>query len=193
MMGRVGRLLVLVNGLPGAGKSTVGQALARVLGARFLSKDTVKKALAACVDDPAGLPDLGGVAMDAVWSLARTSPTSVVIDSWWFAPRDREFARAGIEKVGADRAVEVWCDAPAAVARARYTRRRRADFFHDNERLSTHWDLWADQATPLGLVPLVVVDTTIPVDYADLTERIDRATDDTEPGRASNLLPPQRT
>ncbi|MFF0498652.1 AAA family ATPase [Nocardia aobensis] len=189
----MGSLLVLVNGLPGAGKSTVGQALARVLGARFLSKDTVKEALAACVDDPAGLPDLGGVAMDAVWSLARTSPTSVVIDSWWFAPRDREFARAGIEKVGADRAVEVWCDVPAAVARARYTRRRRADFFHDNERLSTHWDLWAGQATPLGLVPLVVVDTTIPVDYADLTERIDRATDDTGPGRASNLLPPQRT
>ncbi|WP_198163801.1 AAA family ATPase [Nocardia violaceofusca] len=84
----MGRLLVLVNGLPGAGKSTVGQALARVLGARFLSKDTVKEGLAACVDDPADLPDLGGVAMDAVWSLARTSPTSVVIDSWWFAPRE---------------------------------------------------------------------------------------------------------
>ncbi|PPJ24646.1 hypothetical protein C5E45_24905 [Nocardia nova] len=74
--------------------------------ARFLSKDAVKEALATCVEDPADLPDLGGVAMDAVWSLARTSPTSVVIDSWWFGPRDTEFARAGIEKVGADRAVD---------------------------------------------------------------------------------------
>lgn len=183
---------MLVNGLPGAGKSTVGQALARVLRAQFLSKDAVKEALAACVDDPAGLPDLGGVAMDAVWSLARTSPTSVVIDSWWFAPRDREFARAGIEKVGADRAVEVWCEVPAHVAKARYTRRRRADFFHDHERLSTHWDLWADQATPLRLVPLVLVDTTIPVDYTDVTQRIERATDDAQADRASNLASPQR-
>ncbi len=185
MIGRMGTLLVLVNGLPGAGKSTVGQALARVLGARFLSKDVVKEALATCVEDPAGLPDLGGVAMDAVWSLARTSPTSVVIDSWWFAPRDRQFARAGIEKVGADRAVEVWCHVPAHVAKARYTRRRRADFFHDDERLRTQWDIWADQATPLHLTPIVVVDTTIPVDYTDLIERIERATDN--PGNVAHL------
>ncbi|WP_167354272.1 AAA family ATPase [Nocardia kruczakiae] len=189
----MGTLLVLVNGLPGAGKSTVGRALAQVSGARFLSKDAVKEALATCVEDPAGLTDLGGIAMDAVWSLARTIPASVVIDSWWFAPRDREFARAGIEKVGADRAVEVWCDVPAHVARARYTRRRRADFFHDGERLSTQWDVWAEQATPLHLVPVVVVDTTVPVDYTDLVERIERATDDTPPRRAPNLLPPQRT
>ncbi|MBF5002390.1 AAA family ATPase [Nocardia sp. BSTN01] len=191
MMGRVGKLLVLVNGLPGAGKSTVGQALAQVSGARFLSKDMVKEALATCVEDPAGLPDLGGIAMDAVWSLARTIPTSVVIDSWWFAPRDREFARAGIEKVGADRAVEVWCHVPAHVAKARYTQRCRADFFHDSERLTTQWDIWAEQATPLHLAPIVIVDTTAPVDYPDLIERIERATDDAHPQPASNPSLPQ--
>lgn len=79
MMGRVGTLLVLVNGLPGAGKSTVGRALAQVSGARFLSKDAVKEALATCVEDPAGLTDLGGIAMDAVWSLAPRLPPVAAI------------------------------------------------------------------------------------------------------------------
>ncbi|MDR7169214.1 putative kinase [Nocardia kruczakiae] len=68
----MGTLLVLVNGLPGAGKSTVGRALAQVSGARFLSKDAVKEALATCVEDPAGLTDLGGIAMSGATS-RRTS------------------------------------------------------------------------------------------------------------------------
>jgi len=174
MMGRMGKLLVLVNGLPGAGKSTVGQALAPALRARLLSKDAVKEALATCVEDPAALPDLGGVAMDAAWSMARTSPTSVVIDSWWFAPRDTQFARAGIEKVGADRAVEIWCDVPPSVARTRYASRRRPGFYHDAQRLGTQWDRWAREAAPLGLTPVVTIDTTRPVDYTALAAQIHR-------------------
>ncbi|MFD6222466.1 AAA family ATPase [Nocardia asteroides] len=40
------KLLVLINGLPGSGKSTLGRALAPKLHAQFLSKDTVKVSLA---------------------------------------------------------------------------------------------------------------------------------------------------
>ncbi|MFJ9363453.1 hypothetical protein ACIRRA_03400 [Nocardia sp. NPDC101769] len=39
-------LLVLVNGLPGAGRTTLGAALARSLDAWFLSKDAIGEALA---------------------------------------------------------------------------------------------------------------------------------------------------
>jgi predicted kinase len=38
-------MLVLVNGLPGSGKSTLGAALTPLLRAEFLSKDAVKEAL----------------------------------------------------------------------------------------------------------------------------------------------------
>ncbi|WP_227983492.1 AAA family ATPase [Nocardia spumae] len=171
----MGKLLVLVNGLPGAGKSTTGRALARTLDARFLSKDTVKDALANCVDDAADLPELGGIAMDAIWALARATNSAVVVDSWWFAPRDREHARRGIARAAADRTVEVWCDATEPVARARYASRHRPSYYGDAQRLVTHWDIWARAAAPLGLTPVVTVDTTSPVDYVTLADRIELA------------------
>ncbi|WP_328392117.1 AAA family ATPase [Nocardia sp. NBC_00416] len=171
----MGKLLVLVNGLPGSGKSTLGRALARTLAAEFLSKDTVKEALAGCVTDIDAVPEIGGIAMDAVWALARAAPRDVVvIDSWWFRPRDLRFAEAGIETVAPERIVEVWCEVPVGVARSRYAGRRRAALHRDELRLAADWDSWAEQATPLGIGPVVVVDTTRPVDCAELAIRIGR-------------------
>lgn len=173
---------MLVNGLPGSGKSTLGRSLAHALGAQFLSKDIVKEALATCVDDALAIPEIGGIAMDALWALARATPETVVVDSWWFKPRDLQFAAAGVMQSGADLAVEVWCDVPAEVAKARYTNRRRAALYQDEQRLADDWMVWAEQAEPLGLTPTVVIDTTRPVDYADLVERI-KAAARPHPGR----------
>ena len=169
---RMDELLVMVNGLPGAGKSTLGRSLARELDAWFLSKDAVKEALASCVDGAGALDALGGIAMDTVWALAQAIPGDVVIDSWWFAPRDSSFVRAGLDRVGAVRAVEVWCDVPAEVARARYASRTRADLYRDEEHLAADWGRWAAGAEPLGLTATVVVETNGPVDCVRLASRI---------------------
>lgn len=171
----VGKLLVLINGLPGSGKTTLGRALAPALNARFLSKDAVKEALAGCIGDAEHVPTLGGIAMDAVWALAQETSASAVIDSWWFKPRDLLFAKAGIQTTGADRIAEIWCDVPPTVAKSRYQRRRRAALYRDEQRSANDWDLWAEHATPLGLAPTLFVDTTRPVDCANLAEQIERA------------------
>ncbi|PXX65565.1 putative kinase [Nocardia tenerifensis] len=166
------KFLVLVNGLPGSGKSTLGRALARSLNAQFLSKDTVKEALATCLDDATDLRALGGIAMDTVWALAQAIPGTVVIDSWWFKPRDLYLARTGIRKSGASRAIEIWCDVPAEIARARYAGRNRPALYEDHQRLAEDWDTWAAQAAPLGLIPTLAVDTTGPVDCSHLAGQI---------------------
>ena len=64
--------------------------------------------------------------MDMVWALAQTIPGTVIIDSWWFKPRDLHFARTGIRNTGASHAVEIWCDIPADTAKARYASRNRS-------------------------------------------------------------------
>ncbi len=190
------RLLVLVNGLPGAGKTTVGTRLARTLNARFLSKDAIKEALASCLDNDTDFPQLGGIAMDTVWALAQAIPGDVVIDSWWFKPRDLTFARAGLTNTMPSRVVEVWCDVPAPVAKARYASRHRAAIYQDQQRLAEDWDHWAELAEPLGLTPTVRVDTTRTVDYIDLAQQSTLAADrpgppipDRIPGVSTPLFP----
>ncbi|WP_062981862.1 AAA family ATPase [Nocardia anaemiae] len=166
------KLLVLVNGLPGSGKSTLAALLARELDAQLLSKDTVKEALAEYISRPENVPSLGAIAMEAVWAMATAIPQTVVIDSWWFRPRDLEFARAGIHRVGADRAIEIWCDASVGTARARYARRQRAAVHNDGLRLARDWDKWAAHGRPLELTPVIRVDTTKPTNAVRLGDEI---------------------
>jgi predicted kinase len=164
--------VVLVNGLPGAGKTTLATGLAAELGAVLLSKDAVKEALATVLPDPASVPALGVVAIETVWSLAARLPGIVVMESWWFRPRDLRFVEAGLRSVGAARAVEVWCDVPAEVARSRFAARVRPALHDDARRLAEDWDEWAARAEPLGLTPVVNVDTSNPVEPSQLARTV---------------------
>ena len=156
------RDVVMVNGLPGAGKSALGPGLADAVGGIYLSKDRVKEGLAAAVT--AEVPALGAVSMETVYALAAALPGRVVIDSWWFRPRDLGYARAGLTRCGATAWVEVWCEVPAALSRSRFEARRRPAFYQDAERLATQWSRWAAEAEPLALGPVIRVDTSRPVD-----------------------------
>ncbi|WP_412744739.1 AAA family ATPase [Krasilnikovia sp. MM14-A1004] len=160
------RDVVLVNGLPGSGKSTLGPGLASGLGAEFLGKDRIKEALASAISVVPS--SLGAVAMETAWALAAGVPGAVVVDSWWFRPRDLEYARAGVLRAGAAAVVEVWCDVPPELARARYVARRRAAVHADAQRLATDWADWAARAEPLALGPVLRVNTSRPVDLPAL-------------------------
>ena len=171
---RVATAVILVNGLPGAGKTTVATALAGELAAVLLSKDAIKEALATVLPDSVVDRDLGVVAIEAAWNLAGRLPGVVVVESWWFRPRDLRFVDAELRAVGAARAVEVWCDVPAAVARGRYAMRVRSALHDDARRLAEDWDEWAARAEPLALTPVVKVDTSRPVDLDSLAHAVRR-------------------
>ncbi|MCK9792395.1 ATP-binding protein [Isoptericola sp. 4D.3] len=177
------RQVVLVNGLPGSGKTTLAQPLAAHLGAPWLGKDAVKEALADVVA-PETHALLGATAAEAVWRLAAAPLALVVVESWWFRPRDLDHALRGLATAGADAVVEVWCDVPPDVARGRVEERTGRHPAHaDDERLATEWAAWAAHGAPLALGPVVRQDTTGPVDVGALARRVVAALSGRDPRR----------
>jgi predicted kinase len=154
------RGFVLVGGWPGSGKTTLSRALAAELGMPLLSKDDVKEALMDARGAPTDVEEsrrLGRAAVFAVLAAARGCPGAVV-DSTWY-PYAKVLARALPDPV-----VEVRCRVPLATAQDRYVARTRDERHLDDRRSSS--ELWGDEVAPLGLGPVLDVDTSGPVDVA---------------------------
>jgi predicted kinase len=159
----------MVNGLPGVGKTTLATELAATIAATLLSKDAIKEAFAKSPEVVARSGDsLGVAASEHLWSCAASRGGRVIVESWWYRPRDIQHAIAGLRRSGAVRAIEIWCTAPVDVIRERYQRRRRQALHNDLQRFATDWETWAATAEPLAVVPVVPISTIEAVDVAEL-------------------------
>lgn len=112
--------LVLVNGLPGSGKTTLSRGLAPVLSVPLISKDALKEAVADAVPSIASSA-LGWAVGDLMWTLAATVSGTVILESWWFTPRDRDFVIAGMLRCQSPSVVEIWCEVPPDLDWQRYS------------------------------------------------------------------------
>ncbi|WIM92801.1 AAA family ATPase [Actinoplanes oblitus] len=157
---------VLVGGWPGSGKTTVARALASRLQLPCLSKDDVKEALMDSLGTPSTVEQsrrLGVAAVHAVLRVARGCP-GAVIDSTWF-PYSLPLVRAL-----AGPFVEIRCRVSVGVARERYRRRVRDERHLDMRR--TEQELWGEDIPPLGVGPVIEVDTVRTVDTAALAATV---------------------
>lgn len=162
---------VLVAGWPGSGKSTLAAALAAELGLPLLAKDEIKEALMEVLGQPetlAASQRLGKAAVLAMLRAARTCP-GAVLDSTWFG------YALPLARTLPGRLIEVHCTVSLDLARARYRARtghRHAGHLDDAR---TNQELWGEPARPLGLGPVVMVDTSSPVDIAELATTMTQA------------------
>jgi predicted kinase len=159
---------VLVGGWPGSGKSTLAGALATELGLPLLAKDEIKEALADALGRPADVPAsqrLGRAAVLAMLRVAARCP-GAVLDSTWF-----DYTRPLVTALPG-RLVEVRTVVSRELARERY--RARAAGRHPGHRDAerTEAELWGAPVPPLGVGPLLEVDTSGPVDVPALAARV---------------------
>ncbi len=166
------RPVVLVNGLPAAGKTTLAAPLAMALGQPLFSKDVIKQTHADVLgaDPPPGMTQrqwsraLGRAAGETMWALLAAASGGAVLESSWRADV-RPLVRAGLVTAGVTEVVEVWCEAPAPLLRERYERRWPTRHpVHGAPLSEQEWEQVFAYAEPLALGPLHRLDTSVPVD-----------------------------
>lgn len=164
-------VFVLVGGWPGSGKSTLARALAPELGLPLLVKDEIKETLSDGLGRPRTVEEsqrLGRVAVQTLLGVARRCP-GAVLDSTWF-----EYTRPLLAALpGA--LVELRCTVPLDVARSRYEARAAGRHGGHLDTARTVDELWGRPVPPLGVGPLLEVDTTGPVDVPALARAVTAA------------------
>lgn len=161
------RLVVVVSGLPGSGKTTLAGPLAQALGLPLLDKDHVLESLFDSLgcSTPQERQRLSRAADAVLLRLAGDVAAGAVLCSFWRHPGLVVPSGTPRDRLGADGAVvvEVRCVCPPETAAARFTARTRHPGHLDGSRAAG--DL-VDQLArlealgPLGVGPLVEVDTS---------------------------------
>ena len=167
--------LVVVTGVPGAGKSSLATVLAERLGCALVSLDEIKEELALEAEDT----PRDWLRYDAEAELVRRLEAfsgEAVVDIW-VAPRRDTLRVTGLLEPWWDRIVEVRCQVPAVIAMERYAARERSwpHLPPDDDTLARIRDA-AERPEALGAPRTLVVDTTRPVEIGDVVTAVRRET-----------------
>ena len=168
--------LVVVTGVPGAGKTGLSTALAERLGVALVSLDAIKEELAVEAEDTPH----EWLRYDAEAELVHRLDVfagEAVVDVWIAPRRDTERIRDLLKRWW-PRTVEVRCQVPAEMAVERYVARRRdwPPHLPPDARTLERIREAADHPEALGAPRTVIVDTSRPVEIGDVVTAVRRET-----------------
>lgn len=163
-----GKTVILVNGVPASGKSTVARALAHHFDLPYLSLDGIKEPFMARLDNINRELNrqLGYAAYQAIWSMVAQAPLRCiyVIDAW-FGFQSREQLRQYLREAGVTQILEVWNQISGELAAERYAARTgQRPKGHPGAEYLPELRALADRAMPMALGPVLRIEQAQPLD-----------------------------
>lgn len=160
--------VILVNGVPASGKSTVARFLSNAHGWPLLGLDTIKEPFLVQLDpgDRAFNRKLGRASYHAIFDLVAAFPDGMttVIDAW-FGFQPLEVLTAHLERAGVGAVLEIWCHAAPDLVGERYAARiGERHPGHPGLDYVPELKVLAGRAMPLGGFPRFEIDTGLPLD-----------------------------
>lgn len=173
-----GKRLVMVNGVPASGKSSVARALADQTGWPILTLDTIKTPFLDVLPpgDRAFNRTLGRASYAAIFDLIHDAPagSSFIVDAW-FGFQPLVVLEDGLARAGATDLAEIWCHAPPKVIGKRYVDRLHTRHpGHPGASYVPELIALAETARPTGLAPRLDIDTTLPLMPEELKNWLNR-------------------
>jgi predicted kinase len=168
------KTVILVNGIPASGKSTLARTLAQHFGLPYLSLDGIKEPFMAQLDnvDRELNRRLGYAAYQAIWSMVAQAPQRCiyVIDAWYgFQPR--ELLRQYLREAGVTQVLEVWNQISAKLAAERYASRLgQRSAGHPGAEYLPELRALAERAMPMAIGPVIRVDQALPLEIDRLVD-----------------------
>jgi predicted kinase len=155
----MGRMLVVMSGLPGTGKSTIADALGHELGAPVLSVDPIEAAIWRCGIPPSFETGVAAYEVAAVLAEHQLSlGLTAIVDSVSSVEVARDMWRQAAARAGAQlRGLEVVCsDEHAHRERLAGRRRHLEDFpepsWDEVQQRRAEWEPWTDDRLVIDTV-----------------------------------------
>lgn len=155
--------LILVNGIPASGKSSVARVLAERFKFPLLSIDEIKEPFMVQFSDIIDRPlnrKLGYAAYESMFNIVNNSPPETVfIMDAWFGFREKSVLADYLEKSGCQRVIEIWNQISPQRVAERYQQRCSCRLKgHPGEEYIPELMVLAEKAQPMGFSDVYTFD-----------------------------------
>lgn len=157
-----GKRVVMVNGIPASGKSSIARALSQATGWPVLSVDGIKEPFMQQfeqLDRPLNRR-LGIASYQAIWSVIAAAPQgcTFIVDAW-FGFQPKESLVNYLQQANVRSLAEIWCQLPGELAAQRYAA-RLGDRLpgHPGAEYIPELIALAERAGPMQLSPVYIAD-----------------------------------